>query len=438
MSLLNNTVIFDFIRPWLLCLLIPVILATWIYISKQNTLPASWKNIFPANLAAQCCYNRLSIGRRIKQICCPLFFLLLCIVILAGPSWKQGEKTVESAPVVIAVDASNAFDFMKIKSLSCNMAEHLAPSPSALIIYSGSAHVVSSFTEDKKTLCYFIEALSPKIMPVKGNHPGEAIAQALNLLRTAGFKTGQIILITNQPENVQKAQINKMLPGKKYQLHVADATTGSILPSMYTEQSYTTKITDGQPAIKQYSKDCGVYLLPLLLIIFLSLCRKKYLLSMVLVSLSLCSHMNDSVAMDYQLAVKKAELAWKQNNYQRAACYFGLLNTADGYYNQGNALARDGKFTASIQAFNQALIKDPKHEDAQYNMNIIKNLLHEQGRPETDKQLDNTRLNPSYSKKNQPVISGIQPPANKLADFFRRRFAHEIKQRQQQTGNKHL
>ena len=210
------------------------------------------------------------------------------------------------------------------------------------------------------------------------------------------------------------------------------------MPPLHTEQSYTTITSDRQGAIKQYSEDCGLYLLPLLFIVFLSLCRKKYLLPMILVSVSLCSHIRDSVAMDYQQAGKKAEQAWRQHNYQRAACYFGLLDTADGYYNRGNALARDGKFTASVQAFKQALTKDPKHEDAQYNMDIIQNLLHEQTQSKLDKQPDTARANSSHSQENNLVISGIQPPAHKLADFFKRRFVHEIKLRQRQTGSQRL
>ena len=240
MTLLNNTVTFDFIRPWWLCLLIPVIPAIWIYILKQNTLPKCWKDVLSADATGRYSYNGLSIRQRIKQTCCPLLFLLLCIVILAGPSWKQGEKTVTSAPVVIAVDASNAFDFIKIKSLTYNIIEHLVPSPSALIAYSGSAHIVSSFTEDKKTLHYLVEALSPEIMPVKGNYPKEAIAQALNLLKAGGFKAGKIILITDEPVNVQKIQINKMLSGKK----ISTAYSRYHKKCYYATPAYRTELYD--------------------------------------------------------------------------------------------------------------------------------------------------------------------------------------------------
>jgi Ca-activated chloride channel homolog len=71
----------------------------------------------------------------------------------------------------------------------------------------------------------------------------------------------------------------------------------------------------------------------------------------------------------------KAVAAYRAGMYNKAEQLFKTLNTPDGYYNQGNALALQGKYEQAIKAYTQALQLNPKHADAIYNRNLVQKLL---------------------------------------------------------------
>lgn len=99
-------------------------------------------------------------------------------------------------------------------------------------------------------------------------------------------------------------------------------------------------------------------------------------------------HEQAQVALAEGNAEKAAELfedpAWKatanyrNEDYETAATGFAALESADGNYNVGNALARLGRFEEAIEAYGQALDLDPEHEDASFNKGLIEQLLEQQ------------------------------------------------------------
>jgi len=76
--------------------------------------------------------------------------------------------------------------------------------------------------------------------------------------------------------------------------------------------------------------------------------------------------------------------AWKASSHYRAGQYQKSIDalegvdTPDAYYNKGNALAQMGNLPEALQAYDQALKRDPKHEDAGYNREQIQNLMDQQ------------------------------------------------------------
>ncbi|WP_281646204.1 VWA domain-containing protein [Parendozoicomonas sp. Alg238-R29] len=74
----------------------------------------------------------------------------------------------------------------------------------------------------------------------------------------------------------------------------------------------------------------------------------------------------------------KAEALDKSGNYEEAAKMFGQQNTAEGFYNQGNALARAEKLDESLKAYDKALEKNPNLEAAQKNKQIVEDLKKQQ------------------------------------------------------------
>jgi len=81
----------------------------------------------------------------------------------------------------------------------------------------------------------------------------------------------------------------------------------------------------------------------------------------------------------------KAAAQYKAQKYQQAAETLSTLDTAEANYNRGNALAKAGQVEQAISAFERTLQLQPEHEDAKYNLDLLK-----QAKQDADKnQADN-------------------------------------------------
>lgn len=75
---------------------------------------------------------------------------------------------------------------------------------------------------------------------------------------------------------------------------------------------------------------------------------------------------------------------WKGTSYYRggdfeaAAKTFAEQDAADSQYNLGNALARQQKFDDAIAAYENVLKQNPEHEDARFNLDLVKQLKEQQ------------------------------------------------------------
>ncbi len=67
----------------------------------------------------------------------------------------------------------------------------------------------------------------------------------------------------------------------------------------------------------------------------------------------------------------RAAAQYKAGQYQQAAETLKNAQTADQYYNRGNALAQAGQLQEALQAYNQTLKLEPDHGDAKYNQDLV-------------------------------------------------------------------
>ncbi len=74
----------------------------------------------------------------------------------------------------------------------------------------------------------------------------------------------------------------------------------------------------------------------------------------------------------------RATALYLAQRYSEAGAAFKQLETADGFYNAGNALAYSGQYDKAFDAYRRALAMDPGHEDAQFNMAVIERVLDKQ------------------------------------------------------------
>jgi Ca-activated chloride channel family protein len=117
----------------------------------------------------------------------------------------------------------------------------------------------------------------------------------------------------------------------------------------------------------------------------------------------------------------KAVAYYKAKNYPQAVEALKHTKTADGYYNQGNALAQNGQLQQALTAYNQALKLNPNDKDAVYNKKLVEEALKKQQQQKDQQKQDNKHSQDQQkskdpqqdgSKPNQPKADNSQQPAD--------------------------
>jgi Ca-activated chloride channel family protein len=68
---------------------------------------------------------------------------------------------------------------------------------------------------------------------------------------------------------------------------------------------------------------------------------------------------------------------YMHEDFEAAAALFARIETPDGYFNLGNALAQSQEYVKAVAAYRRALEIDPGHEDAKKNMRLIQAVIDE-------------------------------------------------------------
>ena len=429
-----------FIRPWCLLLLIPCLI--YLYISTA-AITGNWYQLLSKHHPYR---QKRSLFRwhttRWKNIVWPLpplLFFCSIILVLSGPSWEKNDVVITTPPTVIVADVSQP-DTNR-NALLHNIIEQLSPSPTAIVAYSGSAHTIVPLTTDKTTAHYLSQAIDQDIMPMGGQRPEKGIEKALQLLTQVHSKKGRIILITHGLNSEKIAVIHKLLSGSGATMDIImteahlnkEGLCDSLNALTASHHGHYIALNDnGPPAVghtitSHEWKDSGHYFMPIVIISFLLMCQKSTsLLIILLCILGTAGGSRQAHAASQQQIIVAGENAWINKNYTRSAFYFGQLKTADGYYNQGNALAKIHQFNKALIAYKHALTLEPTHTDAEYNHRIILHLLkhtHAKNR-EHSSAAQTTEL--------QNLI--IQPKINELKHFLKRKLAIELREDQKNGG----
>lgn len=94
----------------------------------------------------------------------------------------------------------------------------------------------------------------------------------------------------------------------------------------------------------------------------------------------------EAASNDFDDPAWKGAAQYRNGDYAGAAETYAKLDTADGYYNQGNALAKAGELDAAIAAYDKALEKRPAFPDAKENKALVEQLKNQQEQQQQDQQ----------------------------------------------------
>lgn len=111
----------------------------------------------------------------------------------------------------------------------------------------------------------------------------------------------------------------------------------------------------------------------------------------------------EQAAADFEDPNWRAAAQYRAGQYPQAAETLKDIDTADGHYNRGNALAKAGQLQEALDAYRRALKHDPRHADAQYNADLIEKQLQQQ-KPQNQDQTkgDSASEKNSQSPDQQP------------------------------------
>jgi len=104
----------------------------------------------------------------------------------------------------------------------------------------------------------------------------------------------------------------------------------------------------------------------------------------------------------------KASAQYRAGDYASAAESFAKIDTTSGHYNRGNALAKSGKLEDAIKAYDEALKRDAKLEDAKKNRALTEKLLKQQKNQQQDQQQDQNEKDKNKDQKDQQNKDGKQ------------------------------
>lgn len=205
------------LRPlWLLALL-PLPALLW-WLARQPVGAGRWQDIIDAHLLRVLLQQGQHGQRSRRPLLAIAIAWLLAVLALAGPSFQQQKAQLyqrDSARVyVLDLSPSMNADDVKPSRLARARLKLLdalntpRDGEQALMVYAGSAHVLTPLATDAKTLAAQVPVLSTDLPPVSGNRPELAFERALRLLHDAGHRGGEIIWITDgiDPDQVERIQ----------------------------------------------------------------------------------------------------------------------------------------------------------------------------------------------------------------------------------------
>jgi Ca-activated chloride channel family protein len=413
-------------------------------------------------------------------------FSLIAATALAGPSWQQIKQHSfqKQQALVILFDLSSSMyaTDMKPDRLTrarfelIDLLKQRKEGQTGLIVYAGAPFVVSPLTDDVDTIQEQIKYLSPKDMPVQGSQLAFAVEKAVDLLKQAGLKEGQILAMSDGVSdmsatrhaltkarqqgyttsimafgNAEGSPIplpnggflkdkagNIVIPrtdleslkslrqqgqGVFVQAQFNDQDLNQLLPQLSGSSLPKNLQEDETRTIKTWRNE-GIWLVVLLVPFALLVFRRGVLFSVMLVIFVLPQSHQVSAATWWDelwatpdqraqqaLENNKAKMAaetfadpaWKAaanyraGDYAKAIELYQQQNDVESLYNLGNALAKSGKYEKAIEAYEKVLAQQADHEDAKYNLELLKKLQQQA----QNQQQQNNQQGDSKSQQDQ-------------------------------------
>ena len=504
---------FHFLRPgWLLAL--PPLLVLLIWLWRRQLHSRGWQTVCDPELLPH-----LLLGRSRRRASWPLWLLLtgllLVVLALAGPAWRQQSQPLfrQQSALAILLDLSRSMTAADLKPSRLERAKlkvedllrQRREGQTALIAFAGDAFVVTPLTDDVQTINALLKSLTPDLMPVQGSEPERAIQLGMELLQASGLQRGRLLLVTDEdrPDRVLAAarnlkdagfelavlgvgtaagapiplpeggffkddRGNMVLPkldeaglrqlavaggGDYRRLSIDDSDLRGLLTEVDRHRLDQVEKATGKTGVNW--REEGVWLLwPLALLASLAF-RRGWLTLIVLLLLpsaparamtwqdlwqrpeqqaarAFADGKYDQAEQLFQDPRWKASSLYRAGQYQDAAKALDRPETADDWYNKGNALARSGQLPQALQAYDQALNQNPDHADAKTNKKLVEDALQNQQQQKQNPQNSGDQKGDQKQKQDK---SGSQQSDKPQPNSDQSRAQDDSRKQQQSADN---
>ncbi|GEA61140.1 vWA domain-containing protein [Vibrio comitans] len=471
MSVFDGLSQFHFLRPWALCLIVPfaVLVISKLYSDNQQS---RWIKRLPPHLA-----NALLLKKKRWTSQLPLKLLavigLLAVIIVSGPTWyRQASPFAEDAsPLIVVLDVSETMLekdvppsrlFMAKQKIRQLLKEHRTTGSSALVIYSGSAHIASPLTQDRSVFAPILDSTSLEVMPRKGKFAQYTIPVFNQLLKDQP-QSGTVLLVTDDLNLPAVESYRRYFQSSSHQLlvygvgrtgeygpfslnekvlkDVASSANGRYV-SMEVDNSDLQKINryiethqsltsdSAQPWV-----DVGYYLIWPVLLAYLMWFRRGWLvqwlwggLIILPIILPNTAEANSWNMMDVFLTKDQqgrwlfehdeplqagntfSDSHWKAysfyigGEYKKSQQYYLLDDTLPGHLGLAASLAHQREYVAARRQYEEILKRYPDNLDAKNNLDLMKRII-VQIDQFTESQTGNTERQNSRELEQQPKTS---------------------------------
>ncbi|MDX8382126.1 MAG: VWA domain-containing protein, partial [Ghiorsea sp.] len=251
---------FHFLRPYMFVLLLPLV---WlVYQSrKQEGGLGAWQRLVQPELLAYLKVGKSSKGSRLIAGV-SILTVLLMLLALAGPVWEKLPQPVyhKQSALVVVLDLSKSMDAADLKSNRLTRAKqkltdllHLRQEgQTALVVFAGSAYVVTPLTDDDQTILSQLQGLTTNIMPKQGGDIDAGLRKAIDLLAQSSVQHGSILLFTDSNRYSQDAVQQVTQAG--HVIHVIGVGTPSGAPIPQDSGGFVTD-SKGNIVISQLKED---------------------------------------------------------------------------------------------------------------------------------------------------------------------------------------
>ncbi len=198
----NSLQHFHFLRPYWLLAFVIIFYIIKAFSMRDDSL-VQWRKLMSTQVLQHLTVSGNNSHWLSPQKMSLILALPLCIVLM-GPTWQQQPSpfSENNAPLIIALDVSKTMEqsdiqpsrLLRAKQKIIELLALRGDSKTALIAFSGSAHVVMPMTNDREMIRHFLDALSEKIMPIPGKLP-ESILPLTEALLKPSTVPGTVLLV---------------------------------------------------------------------------------------------------------------------------------------------------------------------------------------------------------------------------------------------------